>query len=198
MGGPTPVNPTLLRRGFRPVRWLRLRHGGKYRQRSQAVGIDRGPAPAVRPIGHGVVLFAVGLLSNWTTAEVKIRVPGVTARPATGIGGERADLFRGGQDRIDEGGCLRRRLAKKSRRLKFGAAICLGEDRGRSLLDLSDRNRPGSQEADHNLDPTRDGAITPPPTANVSRFDPEYLGDALLREAKHTERLAEFDRSRAA
>jgi hypothetical protein len=129
---------------------------------------------------------------------VKIQVPGVTARPAASVGGERADLFRGGQARIDEGGCLRRRLAKKSRRLKFGAAICLGEDRGRSLLDLSDRNRPGSQEADHNLDPTRDGAITPPPTPDFARPHTEYLGGALLRETKHTERRAKFNRSRAA
>jgi hypothetical protein len=40
---------------------------------------------------------------------------------------------------------FRRRPAKTgSRQLKFSAAICPGEDRSRSLLDLGDRNRPGS------------------------------------------------------
>jgi hypothetical protein len=94
---------------------------------------------------------------------------------------------------------LRRRLAKKGGgRLRFGAAVCPGEDRSRSLLDFCNRNRSSSQEADHNLDPTRDGTITPPPTPDFSRPHTEQLGDALLREAKHTERRAEFDHSRAA
>jgi hypothetical protein len=61
---------------------------------------------------------------------------------------------------------------------------------------LGDCHRSGSQKAEYNLDPARDGAITPPPTANVSRFDPEYLGDALLREAERAKGRAKFNCNR--
>jgi hypothetical protein len=137
-------------------------------------------------------LITVGLLDNWIAAEVKIRVPGVTTRPAASVGGERAERLSTRQSRL-----FRRRLVKKGGgQLKSGAAVCQGGDGG--LLDLGDRNRPRSQEAEYNLDPARNGAITPPPTANVSRFDPEYLGNMLLREAKRAERRAKFNRSRIA
>jgi hypothetical protein len=144
------------------------------------------------------VIVAVRLLDNWITAEVKIRVPRVAARPAAGVGGERADLFRGGQDRIDEGGCLRRRLTKKSRRLKSGAAVHPSRNRNGDLLDLLDGNHPSSEKAKHNTNPMWHSPSPGFPTPDLSRPHTEQLGDALLREAKHTERLAEFDRSRAA
>jgi hypothetical protein len=93
-------------------------------------------------------MVAVRLLDNWITAEVKIRVPGVAARPAAGLWSERANLFRSGQACIDEGGCLgtrqvrlfRRRITEKGS--EFDAAVCPGGDGG--LLDLGDRNRPSS------------------------------------------------------
>jgi hypothetical protein len=147
-------------------------------------------------------MVAVGLLDNWITAEVKIQVPGVAARPAAGVGGERADLFRGGQARIDEGGCLgarqgqlfRRRLARKeSGRLKSGAAVCPG-----GLLDLGGRNRPGSQEAKDDSDAVWNPAITRSPATDVPQSDAEQLGDVLLRDAERAKHLAEFNRSRVA
>ena len=123
-------------------------------------------------------------------------MPGVTAGPATGIGGERADLFRGGQDRIDEGGCLRRRLAKKSRRLKSGAAVHPGRNRNGGLLNLLDGNRPSSEKAKHNTNPMRHSPSPGFPTPDLSRPHTEQLGDVLLREAERAKGRAKFNCNR--
>jgi hypothetical protein len=46
-------------------------------------------------------------------------------------------------------------------------------NRNGGLLDLGDRNRPGSQEAEHNADTAWDAAITMLPTSDAPRADAE-------------------------
>jgi hypothetical protein len=163
-----------------------------------------GAMPAAsqrRRVGHGAVMFAIGPPGHRTSAEVKIRVPRIAARPAANLWGERADLFGGSQAWVGEGGCLgvrqgglfRRRLAEEgSGRSRFGAAVCADGDRDGSLLDLGNRHRPRGQKAEHNVDSSGDAAIAVLPTSDASRADAEQLGDAVLRDAERAERCAEF------
>jgi hypothetical protein len=86
---------------------------------------------------------AIRSIDNKITTESKIRVPWVPERPTASLGGERADLFGGGQPWIGEGTCLGGRQGRLFRRngcLEFGAAVCPG------LPDLINRDRPGGQE----------------------------------------------------
>ena len=157
--------------------------------------------------GHITVMAAVGLLDNWFSAKMKIRAPRVATWPAAGVGGERADLFRGGQARIDEGGCLgacqdrlfRCRITEKGgERLKSGATVHPARNRDSSLLDLGDRNRPSGQETKHNSDSTGDGTIAVSPAPDASWLHAKELSDTLLLKAERAKRRTEFDRSRAA
>jgi hypothetical protein len=63
-------------------------------------------------------------------------------------------------------------------------------------LDLVDRDRAGSQQAQDNTNPARDGAVTPPPAPDSARFDSEQSRNTLLRNAEHAKSLAGI-RSRA-
>ena len=160
---------------------------------------DAGAMPAAsqrRHVGHGAVMFAVGPLGNRTAAEVKIRVPRIAARPAADLWGERADLFGGGQAWVGEGGCLgarhgglfrRRRDEEGSGRPRFGAAVCPGGDSDGGLLDLVNRHRARSQEAEHNVDAAGDAAIAVLPAPDAPRADAEQLGDAVLCDAERAE-----------
>jgi hypothetical protein len=90
----------------------------------------------------------------------------------------------------------RKHLARSRTKLNARNAVLRHRISPGGLLDLGDCHRPGSQKVEHNLDPAWDRAITPPPAANVSRFDPKYLGDALLREAERAKGRAKFNRNR--
>ena len=161
---------------------------------------DAPAASRRRHVGHGAVMFAVGPLGNRTAAEVKIRVPRIAARPAANLWGERADLFGGGQAWVGESDCLggrrgrlfrRRRDEEGSGRLKFGAAVCPGGDRDDGL-DLVNRHRAASQEADHKADAAGDAAIAVLPASDAPRADAEQPGNALLCDAERSDRRAEF------
>jgi len=168
---------------------------------------DAGAMPAAGPrrhVGHGAVMCTVRRLDNWITAEVKIRAPRVTTRPAAGSRGERADLLRGGQVLISEGDCLvggpfRRRLDEEgSGRLRFGAAVRPGGDRNGGLLDLGNRNHPGGQEVKHDVDSAGDAAVAGLPAPDAPRADAKQLGDAALCNAEYAECRAELIRGRGA
>src|SRR5262245_1700376 len=82
--------------------------------------LDARAMPAVSPrrhVGHGAVMFAVGLLGNWITAEVKIRVPRIAVRPAAGSWGERAYFFGGGQARDGGERCAHRGFQRRGFRV---------------------------------------------------------------------------------
>ena len=157
-----------------------------------------------RHVGHGAVVFAVGPPGNRTAAEVKIRVPRIAARPAADLGGERADLFGGGQAWVGEGGCLGgaaqgRTVPAPARRGGERAAQvwrCRLSGRGQRRRPA----RPGqpspsrSQEAEHNADAAGDAAIAVLPAPDAPRADAEQLGDAVLCDAERAECRAEFGR----
>src|SRR5262245_42124533 len=132
--------------------------------------------PAASPrrhVGQSAMAFAVRPFGDWITTKVKIRVLRVAARPTAGFWGERADLFGGGQAWVGkggrQGGLFQHRLdEERSGRLRFGAAVCPGGGGDGSLLDLGDRNCPGSQEANHNADAAGDAAIAMLPASHAS------------------------------
>jgi hypothetical protein len=74
------------------------------------------------------------------------------------------------------------RLTRCGLRL-WRAAIC-------SRLDLVDRDHAGSQQAQHDSDPARDGAVTSPPTSDRARLDAEQPRDTLLRDTERAKSLA--------
>jgi hypothetical protein len=171
--------------------------------------LERGARAAIRRrarlqrrhVRHGAVMFAVGPLGNRTAAEVKIGVTRIAAWPATGLWGECANLFGGGQAWAGEGGCFDARRGGLFRcrldeegggRPRLGAAVCPGGDRDGGLLDLGNRHRPRGQEAEHNADPAWDAAVAVLPTSDAPRADAEQLGDALLCDAERAEGRAEF------
>jgi len=122
--------------------------------------------PAASPrrhVGHSAVMIAVGLLDNWTAAEVKIiTAPRVAARPAAARWPKRAD----GED-----GCLgarqggRRLLIEEGSRR--GAAICPGGDRGGGQLDIGGADLPRHHELDHDSNTGRGFASAAPPPPNI-------------------------------
>jgi len=162
-----------------------------------------GAMPAAsqrRRVGHGAVVFAVGPPGNRIAAEAKIRARRIAARPAAGPRGECHDLLDSGEIWVGEGGCLggrrgrlfrRRRDEEGSGRLKFGAAVCPGGDRDDGL-DLVNRHRAASQEADHKADAAGDAAIAVLPASDAPRADAEQPGNALLCDAERSDRRAEF------
>ena len=161
-----------------------------------------GAMPAAsqrRHVGHGAVMFAIGPPGHRTSAEVKIMVPRIAARPAANLWGERADLFGGSQAWVGVGGCLgarqgglfwRRRDEEGSRGPKFGAAVY--PDSG--LLDLGNRHRPRSQEAEHNADAAGDAAIAILPTPHAPGANAEQSRNVVLCDAKRAECFAEVSR----
>jgi hypothetical protein len=70
-------------------------------------------------------------------------------------------------------------------------------DGNSGLLDLGNGNRPGSQEAEHNLNAMRNPTGTVAPSPSLSRLHSEQFRDST-GPTKRTERRAEFDRSRVA
>ena len=162
---------------------------------------DAPAASQRRRVGHGAVLFAVGLPGNRAAAETKIRVPRIAVRPAAVTRSEPDDFFRCGQTWIGEGGCRggrRGRLFRRWRggegRPRFGAAVCPDGDRDGGLLDLGNRHRPRGQEAEHNADAAGDAAIAVLPAPDAPRADAEQLGDAVLCDAERAKCRAEFGR----
>jgi hypothetical protein len=119
------------------------------------------------------------------------------------------------------GGEFRRRLKmEKSTRLRLGAAVCAGggsclngrrgglfqcrlnngrrrqlgavRPRNRRLLNLVERHRPSSEEADHDVDATRNTALAMPPPPHSPWTDVEQRGNTLLRNAKSAECLVKL------
>ena len=154
-----------------------------------------GVPPAASPrrrAGQGVVVFAVGLAGNRTAAKAKTSAPRIAVRPAAGPRGERDDCLGSGQLWVGEGGSLgarrgrlfqRRRGREGSRRLRFGAAVGPGGDSNGDPLDLVNRHRAASHEAEQNVDAAGDAAIAVLPAPDTPRTDTEQVGDAVLCEA---------------
>jgi hypothetical protein len=97
-------------------------------------------AAARRRVGHNAVMLAVGLFDNWIAAEVKIRVTRVAVRPATGLWGERADLFGDGQAWVGvvrsprRGYVIKVRSIRNRDRFRYWRCAILG-DCGRLCVD---------------------------------------------------------------
>jgi hypothetical protein len=144
---------------------------------------------------HGAMMFAVRLGHHWTAAKVKIRAARIATWPTAGLWGERENLFGGAKAWVvGEAGCLG---ARKSGLFQSGwpsAAICSDWGRDGDPLDLSNRHRPHGQETKHNADAARDAAIAALPASDTPRADAEQLGNAMLRDAKRAEYLAELAR----
>ena len=163
-----------------------------------------GVLPAASPrrrAGQGVVDFAVGLAGNRTAAKAKTSAPRIAVRPAAGPRGERDDRLGSSELWVGEGGNLgasrgrlfqRRRGREGSRRLRFGAAVGSGGDSNGDPLDLVNRHRAASHEAEQNVDAAGDAAIAVLPAPDTPRTDTEQVGDAVLCEAERVECLAEF------
>ena len=121
-------------------------------------------------------------------------------RPAAGARSERDDLFGGGQTWIGEGDCFGERRGRLFRRRRagegsggpIGAAVWPGGDSNGDPLDLVNRQRAASQEADHKADADGDAAIAVLPASDGPRADAKQLGNTELRDAKHGDRRAEF------
>ena len=137
---------------------------------------------------------------------MKIRMPKIATRPATGPWRKREDLLSDGGARSGRDDCFsarqgglfwRRRDRERSERLRLCAPVGPGGNRNDGL-DLVNRDRPCGQEATHNDNAKGDTTLTMLPTSHASRADAEQLGNMALRKAKRAERLAELVRSRGA
>ena len=144
-------------------------------------------------IGHGVVWLAVWRRAdNRVAAKMEIRTCGISVGPSACIRGQCANLLGGGHTWAGgddhrgarHGGLFRRRrdgavgACHDDRRLGSGAAIRPGG----SPLDLIDRHRPRSHEAQQNVDAAGNGATAILPAPDAPRADTEHLGDAVLSE----------------
>jgi hypothetical protein len=93
-------------------------------------------------------------------------------------------------DRDDGRGKRIRISGDDSRGSRTWISAAIRPNRSGSLLNLVEAHRPAGQELKHDSNPVGDRAVAPPPTANISRLDPEKLRNARLRKAERAERFA--------
>jgi hypothetical protein len=177
---------------------------GLRRSQPTTDGPGAGASPAASPrrrVGQGVVVFAIWPRGNRASAEVKIRVPRISARPAAVARGERDNFFGSGQAWVGESDCLggrrgrlfrRWRAGEGSGRLRFGAAVCPGRDSDGDLLNPVNRHHSRDQKTKHEADAAGDAAIPVLPAPDAPRADAEQPGDAVLCNAERGEGRAEF------
>jgi hypothetical protein len=79
--------------------------------------------------------------------------------------------------------------------LRLGNAV---HPRNRSLFDLVNRHNPRSEEADHDVDPAGNTAITVLPTSDAARANAKQLRNTLLRNAESIECQVKFCRGHGA
>jgi hypothetical protein len=132
---------------------------------------------AARQVDQVEVTLAVGSPSNWSTTKIKLlRVLEIPIRITAAV--QRVDFFGNARAWGGETGCLsacqdgrfRRRL-DRSKRLRWGAAVCSSGGRDGGHLDLLNRYCPHDQEVAHNADGVREATVAGSPPPNVPRAD---------------------------
>ena len=154
-----------------------------------------------RRVGHGAVVFAVGLPDNRAATKAKIRPRWIADRPSADARGKCENFLGGGQAGVGEGGRRGARHDGLFRRRRDGGVVAGHDDRrlrpgaairpGGSLLDLIDRHHLRQQEVDQDSDSARDAAGAIAPSPDAPRADFEQLPGAALCDAERVECRAE-------